>query len=204
MDPSADQRHSSLRPLHSGPQVRTAPPHPPVGKSRGNTTANASSANSSQPLEQTSPEIDEQEPFMQSLLPPSHSEHPSEPSVSSQNRYLRSYSDTTSRSTESYHRGTHVGKDSEPAGSSNLDADSTSSKRWAQRQTTAISTLRRYPTRRIKLVKGTVLSVDYPVPSAIRNAIEPKYRDLEEGQSEEFTHMRCKSLSEGALVFMPS
>lgn len=155
-------------------------------------------------LEQTSPEIDEQEPFMQSLLPPSHSERPSNPSVSTQNRYLPSYSDTTSRSTGSYYGGTHVRQDSEPAESINLDADSTSSKRWAQRQAPAMSTLRRYPTRRIKLVKGTVLSVDYPVPSAIRNSIEPKYRDLEEGQSEEFTHMRCKSFSEADAIFMPS
>ncbi|KAJ5381362.1 Chitin synthase C [Penicillium cataractarum] len=167
MDPPPDQRHSSLRPLHSGQRTRTTPSYPP-----------------------TSPEIDEQEPFMQSLLPPSHSDHPSDPSVGVQNRYLPSYSDTTSRSTGSYYGGIYNAQDSEPAESINLDTDSTSSKRWAQRQTPALSTLRRYPTRRIKLVKGTVLSVDYPVPSAIRNAIEPKYRDLEEGHSEEFTHMR--------------
>jgi chitin synthase len=145
-------------------------------------------------VEQTSPEIDEQEPFMQTLLPPNPSDHLSDPGVSSQNRYLPSYSDTTSRSTGSYYGRVHGGRDSELAESINLDTDSTSSKRWAQRQTPALSTLRRYPTRRIKLVKGTVLSVDYPVPSAIRNAIEPKYRDLEEGQSEEFTHMRCESM----------
>lgn len=155
-------------------------------------------------LEQTSSEIDEQEPFMKSLLPPSHPEHPSERNVGSQSRYLPSYSDTTSRSTGSFYGGTHVGQDPGLTGSINLDADSTSSKRWAQRQAPTMSTLRRYPTRRIKLVKGTVLSVDYPVPSAIRNAIEPKYRDLEEGQSEEFTHMRCKSFSEAAVIFMPS
>lgn len=41
MDPSADQRHFALRPLDSGQRVRAAPPHPPVSKSRGNTTANA-------------------------------------------------------------------------------------------------------------------------------------------------------------------
>lgn len=134
---------------------------------------------------------------MQSLLPPSHTDHPSDPSVSSQNRYLPSYSDTTSRSTGSYYGGTHGGQDLELAESINLDSESTSSKRWAQRQAPALSTLRRYPTRRIKLVKGTVLSVDYPVPSPIRNAIELKYRDLEEGQSEEFTHMRCEFSSSG-------
>ena len=51
--------------------------------------------------------------------------------------------------------------------------------------------LRRAQTRKVKLVQGSVLSADYPVPSAIQNAIQAKYRnDLESG-SEEFTHLRC-------------
>ncbi|KAH8430908.1 uncharacterized protein LDX57_008572 [Aspergillus melleus] len=50
--------------------------------------------------------------------------------------------------------------------------------------------LRRYGTRKINLVQGSVLSVDYPVPSAIQNAIQPEYREAEEAFSEEFTHMR--------------
>ncbi|KAF2874284.1 chitin synthase-like protein [Massariosphaeria phaeospora] len=50
--------------------------------------------------------------------------------------------------------------------------------------------LKRGMTRKIKIVQGSVLSADYPVPSAIQNAIQAKYRnDLESG-SEEFTHMR--------------
>jgi chitin synthase len=50
--------------------------------------------------------------------------------------------------------------------------------------------LKRGLTRKVKLVQGSVLSADYPVPSAIQNAIQAKYRnDLESG-SEEFTHMR--------------
>ncbi|KAJ5754187.1 uncharacterized protein N7511_008340 [Penicillium nucicola] len=52
------------------------------------------------------------------------------------------------------------------------------------------STIRRYPTRRIKLVQGSVLSINYPVPSPIRNAIQPEYRDAEGDLSEEFTQMR--------------
>jgi chitin synthase len=74
----------------------------------------------------------------------------------------------------------------------NLETGSTTSKRWTQRQTHSSGILRRYPTRRIKLVHGTVLSVDYPVPSAIRNAVQAKYRDLEGDPTEEFTHMRCE------------
>lgn len=59
---------------------------------------------------------------------------------------------------------------------------------WRQRQ----NPLTRYKTRKIKLVQGSVLSVDYPVPSAIQNAIQAKYRNDLEGGSEEFTHMRCR------------
>lgn len=53
--------------------------------------------------------------------------------------------------------------------------------------------LRRYATRKVKLVQGSVLSVDYPAPSAIQNAIQAKYRNDIEGGTEEFTHMRCMS-----------
>ncbi|PGH23943.1 chitin synthase C [Polytolypa hystricis UAMH7299] len=67
---------------------------------------------------------------------------------------------------------------------------SINSEAWRQRQAPASGTLRRYPTRRINLVKGSVLSVDHPVPSAIRNAIQPKYSNGDGGFQEEFTHMR--------------
>ena len=50
--------------------------------------------------------------------------------------------------------------------------------------------MRRFGTRKVKLVQGAVLSVDYPVPSPIQNAVQPKYRTDLEGGSEEFTHMR--------------
>lgn len=64
---------------------------------------------------------------------------------------------------------------------------------WQQRQTIGASRLRRYPTRKINLIQGTVLSVDYPVPSAIRNAIEPQYSNDSGSSPEEFTHLRCES-----------
>lgn len=67
--------------------------------------------------------------------------------------------------------------------------DSTNKDAWAQRQ--APASLRRYGTRKIRL-QQQVLSIDYPVPSAIQNAIQTKYRQADvEGGSEEFTHMRC-------------
>ncbi|KAF7554624.1 hypothetical protein G7Z17_g2756 [Cylindrodendrum hubeiense] len=66
---------------------------------------------------------------------------------------------------------------------------------WLQRQQqqpvpgTAEGGLRRRQTRKVKLGKGSVLSIDYPVPSAVKNAIQPQYRDSE-GNNEEFTKMR--------------
>lgn len=50
-------------------------------------------------------------------------------------------------------------------------------------------TVKRRPTRKINLVKGSVLSVEYPVPSAIKNALQPQWRETE-GQNEEFLKMR--------------
>ena len=63
---------------------------------------------------------------------------------------------------------------------------------WRQRQAPGgPGAIRRFQTRKVKLQQGSVLSVEYPVPSAIQNSVQAKYRnDLESG-SEEFTHMRC-------------
>ncbi|CBF87020.1 CHSB_EMENI CHITIN SYNTHASE B (CHITIN-UDP ACETYL-GLUCOSAMINYL TRANSFERASE B) (CLASS-III CHITIN SYNTHASE B) [Aspergillus nidulans FGSC A4] len=72
-------------------------------------------------------------------------------------------------------------------------SETSSTEAWRQRQAGAAgggNGLRRYATRKVKLVQGSVLSVDYPVPSAIQNAIQAKYRNDLEGGSEEFTHMR--------------
>jgi len=67
---------------------------------------------------------------------------------------------------------------------------SDSTEAWRRRQLPNSGSLKRYATRKVKLVQGSVLSIDYPVPSAIRNAVQAQYRkDLESG-SEEFTHMR--------------
>jgi chitin synthase len=70
-------------------------------------------------------------------------------------------------------------------------SETSSTEAWRQRQQPGGGVgLKRGLTRKVKLVQGSVLSADYPVPSAIQNAIQAKYRnDLESG-SEEFTHMR--------------
>ena len=73
------------------------------------------------------------------------------------------------------------------------DGGTNSSEAWKRRQGQGGGGLtRRYGTRKIKLVQGSVLSIDYPVPSAIQNAIQPEYRESEEAFTEEFTHMRCE------------
>jgi chitin synthase len=73
-------------------------------------------------------------------------------------------------------------------------SETSSTAAWRQRQQPGggmAGGLKRAQTRKVKLVQGSVLSADYPVPSAIQNAVQAKYRnDLESG-SEEFTHMRC-------------
>lgn len=85
-----------------------------------------------------------------------------------------------------------------PTGSPVSRAGTTSTEAWAERAApggpaAAGGGLKRNATRKVKLVQGNVLSADYPVPSAIQNAVQAKYRnDLESG-SEEFTHMRCES-----------
>lgn len=50
--------------------------------------------------------------------------------------------------------------------------------------------MKRYATKKVKLVQGSVLSLDYSVPSAVKNAILPQYRDDPQTGSEEFSHMR--------------
>ncbi|SPJ74223.1 probable chitin synthase class III, family I [Fusarium torulosum] len=59
-----------------------------------------------------------------------------------------------------------------------------------QQQQQAAGGLGRSKTRKVKLVQGSVLSIDYPVPSAVKNAIEPRYRNGPGSMEEEFTKMR--------------
>jgi chitin synthase len=74
-------------------------------------------------------------------------------------------------------------------------SDTGSTEAWRQRANPGMTAsgaaaMKRSGTRKVKLVQGAVLSADYPVPSAIQNAVQAKYRnDLESG-SEEFTHLR--------------
>lgn len=75
-------------------------------------------------------------------------------------------------------------------------SDTGSTEAWRQRQVPggpaaqSAGGLKRNATRKVKLVQGAVLSADYPVPSAIQNATQAKYRNDLEAGSEEFTHLR--------------
>ncbi|KAI5358267.1 putative chitin synthase, nucleotide-diphospho-sugar transferase [Septoria linicola] len=82
------------------------------------------------------------------------------------------------------------GPDRAPSPYSRSETGSTEAWRQRQQPGAAAGGLKRNATRKVKLVQGAVLSADYPVPSAIQNAVQAKYRnDLESG-SEEFTHLR--------------
>ncbi len=81
-------------------------------------------------------------------------------------------------------------------------SETSSTEAWRQRQLPAGNGLRRYATRKVNLGQGSVLSVDYPVPSAIQNAVQSKYRSDLEGGSEEFTHMRCKQAKSRRMVWV--
>jgi hypothetical protein len=82
---------------------------------------------------------------------------------------------------------------SSPSSSYDPGAESRSTEAWRRRQAPGQPYLRRYPTRKVKLVQG-VLSLDYPVPSAIQNSVRDKYRDDPSVRSGEFTHKRCEFL----------
>ncbi|KAF2009390.1 glycosyltransferase family 2 protein [Aaosphaeria arxii CBS 175.79] len=72
------------------------------------------------------------------------------------------------------------------------DADDSWVQRQQQQQTVPPNGggMKRSRTRRIKLHQGAILSTDYPVPSAIQNSIEPRYRNAPDAVDEEFTKMR--------------
>lgn len=86
-------------------------------------------------------------------------------------------------------RGNSISPAYNQGGSPYIRSDTNSTEAWRQRQA-PVGNLRRYKTRKIKLEQGSVLSVDYPVPSAVQNAIQPKFREQTELGTEEFTHMR--------------
>nr|POE56382.1 chitin synthase g [Quercus suber] len=137
------------------------------------------------------------EPVSRSGTPGLHesSGYSLEESYMGANDHMASYNGYA-ESGESYgHTLTDTGyaeKDRAPSPYARSETGSTEA--WQQRQIpggpAAASGLSRKATRKVKLVQGAVLSADYPVPSAIHNAVQTKYKqDLESG-SEEFTHLR--------------
>jgi chitin synthase len=72
---------------------------------------------------------------------------------------------------------------------SSMSGTTDSTEAWQRRQQLNSSSLKRLGTRKVNLVKGKIFRTEYPVPSAIKSSILPKYRDVEMGHTE-FTHMR--------------
>ncbi|KAL4965963.1 chitin synthase [Aspergillus stella-maris] len=123
-------------------------------------------------------ELDEQE---RSLLRSTATPSPSSPYPDS----------TTASEPDSLRRYTLHDPGSFNIGAPPLDSrPSSRAEQKSPRERSNYNSLRRYGTRKINLIKGTVLSSDYPVPSAIQNAVQPAYRDAEDGFAEEFTHLR--------------
>ncbi|KAL4978116.1 chitin synthase-domain-containing protein [Aspergillus desertorum] len=98
-------------------------------------------------------------------------------------RHSHSHSHSRSQSQRQLFPGMSYPDPNSEAGSGSGSGSITS---WQKRQAGG---LRRWPTRKVNLINGRVLSVDYPVPSAILNSVEPQYRDST-SNSEEFTHLR--------------
>ena len=113
--------------------------------------------------------------------------------------YTNPYSDTRSTISGSHLQDPTAGFSGPPGRTPSpydRGSESSSTEGWRQRQVPGGTTLKRFATRKIALGHGSVgsvLSVDYPVPSPVQNSVLPKYRADLEGGSEEFTHMRCKS-----------
>ncbi|CAK7269390.1 Chitin synthase, class 3 [Sporothrix epigloea] len=57
---------------------------------------------------------------------------------------------------------------------------------YRRQQQSAGGGLKRYPTRKVKLVQGSVLSIEYPVPSAIRNSVQQRFLETEANRDEFF------------------
>lgn len=72
---------------------------------------------------------------------------------------------------------------------SSLSAGTAATDEWQRRQKKLNNTLKRLKTKKVNLVQGKVLSVEYDVPSAVQSSVLPKYRDVESG-STEFSHLR--------------
>lgn len=66
------------------------------------------------------------------------------------------------------------------------DEEGKQNKEWVKRNA---SGFKRYGTRKINLVENQIFQSEYLVPSAVQEAVLPKYRDEESG-STEFSHMR--------------
>jgi chitin synthase len=77
-----------------------------------------------------------------------------------------------------------------PLGSQTTSSRPDSEEAWRRRQLPGGGGLKRYKTRKVKLIQNSVLSLNYPVPSAVKNAIELKYKQDVEASTDEFTNMR--------------
>lgn len=81
----------------------------------------------------------------------------------------------------------------------NSISENETERNWARRQN--LSLLKRANTRKVGLIKGQVFRTEYPVPSAVRLSILPKYTD---DNSTEFSHIRYTAATCDPDDFTPS
>lgn len=155
---------------------------------------------SDQYLYHTPPEH-EQDPAEQHLLneaPPPSQEDKKYPQVES-HRVASTYSLTETYTNTPPAAASYYNEQSNPYEASNpynpysygRQPSPTPSDVWVQRQHTVREPgVKRSKTRKVKLVQGSILSTDYPVPSAISNSVEPRYRSSEGAHAEEFDTLR--------------
>ncbi|KAM0135744.1 hypothetical protein ACHAP3_004841 [Botrytis cinerea] len=131
----------------------------------------------------------------ESLLSDTSGYHPTTPYVTGTGQVQRQHSPTSSVNGEEFFGDQHHLPDTDQdfyrSPEDSFNAQNMPSANGAR------GALRRRATRKIKLIQGgqgSVLSANYPVPSAIKNALQPQYRDIENGTSE-FSEMRYTAVT---------
>ncbi|TEY35141.1 hypothetical protein BOTCAL_0605g00040 [Botryotinia calthae] len=131
----------------------------------------------------------------ESLLSDTSGYHPTTPYVTGTGQVQRQHSPTSSVNGEEFFGDQHhlpdIDQDFYRSPEDSFNAQDMPTANGAR------GALRRRATRKIKLIQGgqgSVLSANYPVPSAIKNALQPQYRDIENGTNE-FSEMRYTAVT---------
>ncbi|KAF2436333.1 chitin synthase [Tothia fuscella] len=180
-------------------RLHDLPPGPPYHGAPGGTPRRSEEDETQHSLLHDDPTGTREGPFGNQYASHPGQQHHNNPDIRPSSTYTLNdtYADPNAAYNTGYNAGyvdpSQVDYDAPPRINSPYARSETSStEAWRQRQQPGggATGLKRNATRKIKLAQGAVLSADYPVPSAIQNAVQAKYRNDLEAGSEEFTHMR--------------